>query len=228
MDRAELAARLVETDESRRDVLLEESLGALNIQLATELAYIVKDICLDGWSSDPARSLAAAATLRKISQLRPEPEIKALCLWSAGIEALIDGDMPGAIESLDRARTGFLELNKPEVAAATEVSKVIALAMLGLYDEAIACALRAREVFLQHSDLLAAGKIEHNIGNLYFRRDQYVEAEKFHTSARERFIALNHEKQLATINNCLANTHVVLHKFASASSLYEQAAQQAE
>ena len=228
MDRAELAARLVETDESRRDVLLEESLGALNIQLATELAYIVKDICLDGWSSDPARSLAAAATLRKISQLRPEPEIKALCLWSAGIEALIDGDMPGAIESLDRARTGFLELNKPEVAAATEVSKVIALAMLGLYDEAIACALRAREVFLEHHDLLAAGKIEHNIGNLYFRRDQYREAETFHTSARERFVAVNNEKQLATINNCLANTHAVLHKFSSASALYEEAAQQAE
>ena len=97
--------------------------------------------------------------------------------------------MVGAIATLDRAREGFLALNKPHVAAATEVSKVIALAMLGLYDEAIACALRAREVFLEHGDLLAAGKIEHNIGNLYFRRDQYLEAEEFHTSARERFIA---------------------------------------
>src|SRR6185503_5662404 len=107
-------------------------------------------------------------------------------------------------------------------------SKVIALAMLGLYDEAIACALRAREVFLDHQNLLAAGKIEHNIGNLYFRRDQYREAEEFHTSARERFIAVKNEKQLATINNCLANTHAVLHKFSSAAALYEEAAQQAE
>ena len=228
MDRAELAARLVGMDEARRDALLEDSVGALQIQLATQLAYILKDICLDGWSSDPARSLAAAATLRKLSQLRPEPEITALCLWAQGIEALIGGDMPGAIESLDRARAGFLELNKPEVAASTEVSKVIALAMLGLYDEAIVCALRAREVFLYTGNLLAAGKIEHNIGNLYFRRDQYREAETFHTSARERFIAVNHEKQLATINNCLANTHAVLHKFSSAAALYEEAAQQAE
>jgi CHAT domain-containing protein/tetratricopeptide (TPR) repeat protein len=228
MDRAELAARLVEADEIRRDALLEESVGALDIQRAIELAYILKDICLDGWSSDPARSLAAAATLRKISKIHPDPEIAALCLWSHGIEALIGGDMPGAIESLNRARTRFLELNKPEVAAATEVSKVIALAMLGLYDKAIASALRAREVFLQHDNLLAAGKIEHNIGNLYFRRDLYREAETFHTSARERFIAVNNEKQLATINNCLANTHAVLHKFASAAALYEEAAQQAE
>ncbi|HYV11560.1 MAG TPA: CHAT domain-containing protein [Pyrinomonadaceae bacterium] len=224
IERGELAARLVDADEHQRSALLHAHRTSLDAQLA----YILKDICLDGWSSDPMRSLTASATLRQISKTLHNPEITALSHWTHGIEALITGDMVGAIATLDRAREGFLALNKPHVAAATEVSKVIALAMLGLYDEAIACALRAREVFLQHNDLLAAGKIEHNIGNLYFRRDQYVEAERFHTSARERFIALNHEKQLATINNCLANTHVVLHKFASASSLYEQAAQQAE
>jgi CHAT domain-containing protein len=224
LERGELAARLVAADENQRSLLLQDSRAALDI----ELAYILKDICLDGWSSDPMRSLAAATTLRRISEISTDPEINALCHWTQGIEALINGDMVGAVATLDRAREGFLALNKPHVAAATEVSKVVALAMLGLYDEATACALRSREVFLQHGDLLAAGKIEHNIGNLYFRRDQYVEAEKFHTSARERFIAVNHEKQLATINNCLANTHVILHKFASASSLYEQAAQLAE
>ena len=222
IERGELAARLVEADEHQRRALLQ------HCHLDIDLAYVLKDICLDGWSSDPTRSLAASATLKLVSHLNADPEINALSHWTQGIEALINGDMVGAVATLDRAREGFLALAKPHVAAATEVSKVIALAMLGLYDEAIACALRAREVFLEHNDLLAAGKIEHNIGNLYFRRDQYIEAEKFHTSARERFIALNHEKQLATINNCLANTHVVLHKFASAASLYEQAAQQAD
>lgn len=224
LEREELAARLVAADEQQRGVLLQDCRASLD----TALAHVLKDICLDGWSSDPMRSLAASATLKHIAQTCADPEINALSHWTQGIEALINGDMVGAIATLDRAREGFLAINKPHVAAATEVSKVIALAMLGLYDEAIACALRSRAVFLQHDDLLAAGKIEHNIGNLYFRRDQYVEAEEFHTSARARFIALNHEKQLATINNCLANTHVVLHKFASASSLYEQAAQLAE
>lgn len=224
IEREELAARLVAADEHQRTELLQDFRAALD----SHLAYILKDICLDGWSSDPMRSLAAAAALKHIAEISTDPEINALCHWTQGIEALINGDMVGAVATLDRAREGFLALNKPHVAAATEVSKVVALAMLGLYDEAIACALRSREVFLQHGDLLAAGKIEHNIGNLYFRRDQYVEAEKFHTSARERFLAVDHEKQLATINNCLANTHVVLHKFASASSLYEQAAQLAE
>ncbi|HEY2962030.1 MAG TPA: CHAT domain-containing tetratricopeptide repeat protein [Pyrinomonadaceae bacterium] len=224
MERGDLAARLIEAGEQERNSLLQDYRGVLDAQLA----YTLKDICLDGWSSDPARSLAASATLKEICRLQTDPEIKALCLWTQGIESLINGDMTGAIGRLDEARHGFLALKKSHVAAATEVSKVMALAMLGLYDEAIACALRARTVFLEHDDLLAAGKIEHNIGNLYFRRDQYLDAESFHTSARERFIAVNHEKQLATINNCLANTHVVLHKFSSAAALYDEAAQLAE
>jgi len=40
-------------------------------------------------------------------------------------------------------------------------------AMQGSYDEAIACALEAREVFLAEGDLLGAGKIEQNLGNIY-------------------------------------------------------------
>jgi CHAT domain-containing protein/Tfp pilus assembly protein PilF len=224
MDRAELAARLVEADEDRRDALLEDYRAALDIRLA----YYLKDICLDGWSSDPMRSLAASTTLLKISLRRKEPEIKALCYWTQGIEKLIQGDMGHAIHSLDRSHDGFIELKKPHIAAQTQVSKVIALGMLGHYDEAITCALRAREAFLEYEDLLAAGKIEHNLGNLYFRRDQYREAEKFHASARQRFIAVDNEKQLATINNCLANTYAVLHKFSSAAELYEEASKQAE
>lgn len=224
MERAELAARLVEAGEAEQHALIDEQRALVDV----ELAYLLKDICLDGWSSDPPRSLAAAAVLSLLSQTHEDAEIAALRDWAHGIEALIKGDMLGAIKTLDQAREGFLKLQKPHVAAATEVSKVIALAMLGLYDQAIACALRAREVFLEHDDLLAAGKIEHNIGNLYFRRDQYLEAEVFHTSARERFIAVNNEKQLATIDNCLANTHAILHKFSSAAALYEEAVQLAE
>ena len=224
MDRAELAARLVEADEHQRNALLQDHRAELDLQLA----YILKDICLDGWSSNPMRSLAASATLRTISELQTDPELNALGHWTQGIEALIKGDMAGAIATLDQAREVFLGLDKPHAAAATEVSKVIALAMLGLYEEAIACALRSRQVFLDHDDLLATGKIEHNIGNLYFRRDQYLEAETFHTSARDHFIAVNHEKQLATIDNCLANTHAVLHKFSSAAALYDEAVELAE
>ncbi|MGH9880268.1 MAG: tetratricopeptide repeat protein, partial [Pyrinomonadaceae bacterium] len=224
MERAEFAARLVEVGNAEREALLRDHFALADV----ELAYILKDISLDGWSSNPARALAAAATLRLLSKLTTEPEIVALCAWAAGLAALITGEMEGAINQLEDAHQRFLALDKHHVAAATQVSKVIALSMLGRYDEAIASALHAREIFLAHGDLLAAGKIEHNIGNLYFRRDHYHEAEEFQTAARERFMTLRNQKQLATINNCLANTHAILHKFKSAEELYEQAVQQAE
>jgi CHAT domain-containing protein len=136
--------------------------------------------------------------------------------------------MLSAIEHLETSHQQFVEIGKPYFAAATQVSKLIALSTLGRYDEAIDCGLQARQHFLACGDLQAVGKIEHNIGNLYFRRDRYHDAEVFHNAARERFLVLNDKKQLATVNNCLANTCALLHKFKKAEELYQQAVEQAE
>ena len=224
MQRAELAARLVEAGDGER-----ESLLAANADLAdVRLGYALKDICLDGWSSHPRQALGAAAALQLLSTKTPNAEIAALCSWTRGLESLIHGQMLQAIEHLDDARAKFVALYKTHVSAATQVSKLIALATLGRYDEAIECGLAAREIFLQHDDLLAAGKIENNIGNIYFRRDDYKTAERFQNFAKERFALLRNQVQLAKVNNCLANTHALLHKFSSAEQLYEEAVQQAE
>jgi len=223
MQHAELAALLVTSSNGSRETLLWENSTLADV----ELGYRLKDICLEGWSTHPSRALGAAASLQLLAAIRPNQEIKALAAWSAGLRALIDGEMQTAISELEESERRFLSVGKIHTAAATQVSKLIALAMLGRYEEAIECGLRARVVFLAYKDFQAAGKIEHNIGNLYFRRDRYHDAEVFQHAARERFAALNDEKQLATVNNCLANTHALLHKFKSAEELFEQALQQA-
>ena len=224
MRHAELAALLVNSSNATRETLLWENSTLLD----SELAYCLKDICLDGWSTHPGQAIGAAACLRLLAGIRPTAEIKALSAWAAGLQALIDGQMQAAISELEDSERRFLSLGKIQTAAATQVSKLIALSMLGRYEEAIECGLRAREVFLAYNDIRAAGKIEHNIGNLYFRRDRYHDAEVFQTAARDRFAALNDQKQLATVNNCLANTHALLHKFKSAEDLFDQALKQAE
>ena len=224
MQHAELAALLVDAGNAEREALLKDNYALANV----DLAYILKDICLDGWSSQPTRALAAAEALNLLSQFGSDKEVAALSAWGSGLEALVNGQMERAVEKLGESHERFLALDKPHTASETQVSKLIALAMLGRYDEAIECGLGAREILLAHGDVLAVGKIEHNIGNLCFRRDRYHEAEKFQSSARERFTLLNDQKQLATINNCLANTHALLHKFKSAEELYEQAVRQAE
>ena len=224
MHHAELAALLVSSCNASRETLLWENSTLADV----ELGYRLKDICLEGWSTHPARAVGAAAALQLLASIRPSQEIKALAAWSAGLRALIDGEMQTAITSLEESEQRFLSVGKIHTAAATQVSKLIALSTLGRYEEAIECGLRARDVFLAYKDFLAAGKIEHNIGNLYFRRDRYHDAEVFQSAARERFAALNDEKQLATVNNCLANTHALLHKFKSAEEIFEQALHQAE
>jgi CHAT domain-containing protein len=224
MQHAELAALLVSSCNASRETLLWENSGLADV----ELGYRLKDICLEGWSTHPSQALGAAAALQLLAAIRPSQEIKALAAWSAGLRALINGEMQTAIAELEDSERRFLGVGKIHTAAATKVSKLIALSTLGRYEEAIECGLRAREVFLAYKDFHAAGKIEHNIGNLYFRRDRYHDAEVFQQAARERFAALNDQKQLATVNNCLANTHALLHKFKSAEELFDQALQQAE
>ncbi|HKY43077.1 MAG TPA: CHAT domain-containing protein [Pyrinomonadaceae bacterium] len=224
MQHAELATRLVNSSDANRELLLSENPVLADV----ELAYKLKDICLEGWSTHPAQALGAAASLQLLSNLRTHPEIKALTAWAAGLQALIGGEMELAISELEHSEQGFLSLGKTHTAAATRVSKLIALSILGRYEEAIECGLHAREVFLDCDDFHAAGKIEHNIGNLHFRRDRYHDAEIFLSAARERFSALNDQKQLATVNNSLAITQASLHKFKSAEELFEQALQQAE
>lgn len=224
MQHAELATRLVNSSDATRETLLGENAVLADV----ELAYQLKDICLEGWSTHPAQALGAAASLQLLSEIRSHPEIKALSAWAAGLQALVGGQMELAISTLEDSERRFLNLGKKHIAAATRVSKLIALSILGRYEEAIACGLEAREVFLAYNDFQAAGKIEHNIGNLHFRRDRYHDAEIFQSSARTRFAALNDQKQLATVNNCLANTHALLHKFKSAEELFEEALQQAE
>ena len=224
MRHLELASLLTNSSNAHREALLLENYTLADV----ELAYSLKDICLEGWSTHPGQALGAAAALQLLSQVRPNAEIKALSAWAAGLKALIDGQMQQAISELEDSERRFLHLGKTHTAAATQVSKLIALSMLGRYEEAIDCGLRARGVFLAYKDFLAAGKIEHNIGNLHFRRDRYHDAEVFQSAARARFAALNDQKQLATVNNCLANTHALLHKFKSAEELFDQALRQAK
>ena len=224
MHHSELATRLVNSSDANREILLSENPVLADV----ELAYKLKDICLEGWSTHPAQALGAAASLQLLSEKQNHPEIKALTAWAAGLQALISGEMELAISELEHSERGFLNLGKMHTAAATRVSKLIALSMLGRYEEAIECGLHAREVFLTYNDFHAAGKIEHNIGNLHFRRDRYHDAEIFLSAARTRFAELHDQKQLATVNNSLAVTQASMHNFKSAEDIFEQALEQAE
>ena len=224
MNRAELVSRLVsaEGDGERR------ALVAAHTALAgAPLAHALKDVCLEAWSGDPPRAVAAAAALEAVASADDSEEVAALRDWGTGIAALVGGRMEEAIRRLDEAESRFQSLCQPHTAASTQVSKLIALAMLGRYEEAVETGLRARDRFLEHGDLLAAGKVELNMGNLCCRRDRYGEALAFIKTARERFLAAGDLRQLTLAENSLALTYTFMQDFRSAERLYREAYERA-
>ena len=225
INRAELVSRLVSAGgEAERTSLLSEHSALAD----AALAHALKDVCLEAWSGDPPRAAAAAAALEALAAAGDSEEVAALRDWGSGIAALVGGRMEEAVRRLDEAEARFRRLCQPHAAGSTQVSKLVALAMLGRYDEAIETGARARDVFLEHNDLPAAGKVEHNIGNLCVRRDRYEEGERYLKLARERFLPTGDLKQLAIIENSLAFLYTLRQDFRSAEELYRQALARAE
>ena len=220
----ELVERLIAAGEAERKQLLREHDAAA----AVPLAQALKDICRNSWNSDPARVIAASEALNLLTQIRPDPEVKALADWGVGIAALAKSEMEVAIFHLDQAAESFCHLNQPHAAASTQISKLMALAILGRYDEAIECGLEARAVFVAQGDVLEAGLIDHNIGNIHWRRDRYAEAEYFLSAACERYLSVNAEKQLAVVEYCLAYIKFLKHDFHAAEEFYALAWKHAE
>jgi len=226
MKRAEVAALLASAeDEAGRAAILREHADAALADAA--LAHALIDICLGAWSSDPARAVRACEALRALAAVNASEEVAALRSWAEGIAALVGGRMESAVAHLDEAESRFRSLCQPHAAASTRVSKLIALAMLGRYDEAVETGLRARDIFLEHGDQLAAGRVEHNIGNLFGRRERYDEALHYMKLSRERFLSANDLKQLAVTENSLAYLHTLRHDFRAAEELYRLALERA-
>ncbi|HEY3082055.1 MAG TPA: CHAT domain-containing tetratricopeptide repeat protein [Chloroflexota bacterium] len=225
MDRAELAERLATAEEAERSALLAQHADVADVALARAL----KAFYDDHKTSQPARAVGAAAAARRLSAMLEDPEVEALAAWTEGMVALqVDGQMERALTLLDRAAARFEALGQPHTVAATQVSRLHALAMLGRYDEAIAAGLAARDTFVSQGDRVAVGKIENNLGMICVRREQYGEAERFFRAAREHYAAAADEKLLAQAENNLGIVLKEQYRFRAAREVFEQALERAE
>jgi CHAT domain-containing protein len=215
-----LARKLIESDSDARGLLIAE-----HSQLAADaqLAAVFQQICYEVWTHEPQKISVIVEILRQLTDYTGNPEIGAYAEWTAAIENLVNGRLEDCVRRLDESEKQFRDLGKFHAAATTQISKLYALALLGRYDEAVACGLRAREVFVAENDLYSVGKIEHNIGNLYWRRDFYREAEPFLASAHGHFEQIGDQRQLAMVENCQAFVAALQNNFRAAATVYERA-----
>lgn len=223
IDLTAFARLLIEADDDQRAALLDDHAAHVGVDLASA----IKDLCYAAWDSDPTLATKAAAALAMLAAQRDDPEVHALAAWTAGIAALATGQMEDAIEALDTAALQFREHGQPHTAARVQVGKLMALAVLGRYDEAVLCGLQARDIFIACGDETSAGRIELNLGHAALRRDRYTEAERYYRSAYARFLSADDSALLAHTEDALASVLVRRHQFTAARLLYEQALQRA-
>lgn len=219
MNRQQFARKLIETTPGGRKILLTKYSTLADVRLAK----IFQLICYEIWTNEPQKVSIIAEILHELTDLTKNPEIRAYTEWMTAIEDLVGGRLEDCLHWLDKSEKGFKDLGKFQTAATTQISKLYALALQGRYDEAVACGLRARDVFITQGDLYSVGKIEHNIGNLYLRRDFYREAEPYLASAHRRFASIGDERQLAMVENNQAFAQALQNNFREAEIIYEQA-----
>lgn len=225
MNATQLAARLLDCDADQRERLIRACDSTEHVALARALNGVYQE----AHPVDPARAAAAASSLALLASVNHDLEIAAVAVWTNGMAAIhLDGQMERGVARLGEAVDRFTTLERPLDVAATQVSRLQGLAMLGRYDEAIACAVAARDTFERHGDLLAAGKIEQNLGNIAYRRGRFEEAEHLYRSARERYMRFNSQAHLVQIDNNLGTVLSEEHRFEEAGRVFEEALARAE
>ncbi|MGQ0541296.1 MAG: CHAT domain-containing protein [Blastocatellia bacterium] len=219
MQLAEFALHLASVTEAEQSRLLETK----RVFSAVAVAEALRQLCYDSWMSDPARTERIASAIRLLDDKQDNnQEVTAVRFWIDGIVFLTKGEMSGADRLLKLSSEMYEKLGKPLDSAETCVSRMYALAVLGRYAEAIKCGNKARKTFLRYDKPKSAGKIEHNLGNIYQRLDRYSEAERILNLAVKRFSVAEDSEKLIQIKTSLANAYAHQTKFRDAEALYEQ------
>jgi tetratricopeptide (TPR) repeat protein len=217
MRRADLAKRLVEAANNReRRLLLSQNSNLADVRLASE----IRKACYSVWTSDPLKTKGAESAMRCLADLNGRGEIRATTQWVSGIVAITKGQFEDAVAELRGAGELFAGLGSITDSAETRVAELMALAMLGRYDEAVETGQNALAIFDSQNDGLAAGKILMNLSNVVARRDQHAEAERYALAARKRFSQAGERKWQTMAENDLANTYAELNDFDRARQFY--------
>lgn len=188
-----------------------------------ELAHTLKEICYSAWTIEPTTARRAHAALRVLTEFTDDKVIAAICSWIEGVAAITKGSLELAVDCLEKAAGSFRSLGRKHESAQPMVAQLIALAMLGRYNDAVRTGKRALRIFEEFGDELAAGKIELNLSNISSRRERHREAEKYGTSALQRFKSIGEASWQTMSENSLANTYAELNEFRRAQEFYSAA-----
>lgn len=195
------------------------------------LAWALKHRCYGAWSSEPPLASSAAQaldTLRRPAEGRAVAgDIDALADWTAGIAALVRGEMEAALDALDRSGRHWRLHGQPLHAAHTRVPCVMALAMLARFDDAQACGETARRDLVAAGDTLAAARVSLNLGSLAGQRGRFADALPLYRDAARLFAQAGDREHSVMADIGCADALCWVGQFDEAARVYDRAAMRA-
>lgn len=192
---------------------------------ATALAWALKDA---GYARLQRQGEPLEPVLQRLRQLQAgagasAQEVGAAHDWLEGARAAMRGEAALAIERLDTARAALLAAGLTHAAAACQVPKLIALALLGRHDEAQACAERTHEELLAAGDEAGAGRVEINLGSMLLRQHRYADAARWYREAAVRFARVQDRRHSVMADIGLAGALAWQGEPDEAERIYERA-----
>lgn len=151
------------------------------------LAWAFKDACYTAWMRQPSLARRCADWLALLADTAPSTVAMALAHWTRGIAQLAEGDAAGALGSLTQASRDLAAIGEPHRAAEAQVPQLVALALCGRHDDALALGKEARDRFVASGDEPAAGRVELNLASMLLRQGRYAEAGQHYRGASLRF-----------------------------------------
>jgi len=224
MNATDLARKLIAATPAERS----QTLTRHAVSDAEQAAAAIRLECVRAWASDPKRVRACAKAIDALEMHSPAPLVAGNGEWVRGIAAITRGKFERAVDHLRRAGELLVESDHASDAANSRVALLLALAMLGRYDEAIEAGLSAIPILEKGGDELAAGKVEMNLSNIVSRRGDHALAGAYCARARDRFKSAKEPTWQAMAENGLANTAAEGNEFEKAERFYKIALSTAE
>lgn len=217
MNAASLAGRLLSVrDKKSRSRLITANYLSIGIALAEEL----KDICVENWAVAPKTTRLASRILDEIVEQKQTTEMSAYANWAGGIAEMTFGRLDAAVSRLEKATAEFVKAKMELRSAQPQIASLVALAMLGRYDQIPVVGRRALKVLEKYGDDLSAGKVEINLSNVASRLGRHRQAERLGLSAHRRFKAVKARAWQAMAENGLAITYTELNNFRAAERFF--------
>ncbi len=198
-------------------------LGGDSEHVQTSTVYALKERADRSERDDARQALQIGQIAEEVSEYLADHEARAVALWIQANAQDLLADLESAARSYDLSAQLFKEADKPLESSRTCLGYMGTLAKLGRFDQAQSVAEAARLVFVEFEDLKSQATVDMNLGNLHYRRGNYLAAREAYRQAAQNFQALGNGLYAAMNQINQANMLNELDDFLGAEKLHEQA-----